>query len=312
MRAVKVLGMVLGISVATTALAQDDNCRREWLAEPSLKLRNLGRPERNDSLRLRGIVVAPYWWDPFDPAASGLNVLVFRDLGATWETIVDVVAPGGTGWTASADGRAWTFRTTDQATHGITRAVLREISPNIAYDGYYPQQSRQYALTVDARGGTYGATSDLRWHVVQVYFDTDEPNQCSFVPLAPWLYTGVLGFDPYEASEWEATCRLRSNGHTLACKSGRRVGPCRVSDPTHLIRCDVQRAAAAQAQYFAGMGSYYSGSCDGLPGFEPSPNVVCDADGSALFFRISAWHFGMRLVSGCTWDSTASEPLSCQ
>jgi type IV pilus assembly protein PilA len=72
---------------------------------------------------------------------------------------------------------------------------------------------------------------------------------------------------------------------------------------------DLRNAATAQETYFADH-TMYSSACSTLPGFNTSNGVVftsCTGDPSA--FRMVATH--PNGTKTCTWDSSASPPLSC-
>jgi len=72
---------------------------------------------------------------------------------------------------------------------------------------------------------------------------------------------------------------------------------------------DLRNAATAQETYFADHTSY-SSACSTLPGFNTSAGVVFSScTGDPTSFRMVATH--PNGTKTCTWDSTATPPLSC-
>jgi hypothetical protein len=279
------------------------------LREPTLKLRRLGEPAENDGLRLRATLAVPAHVT-IDPAATGLRILLLDGDWQSDDVMLDLVAAPGAEWTASASGTSWTYRASAGWTSDVKRAVVKEIVPNPAYVA-----PKQYALSIDARRGTYDATSDLESHVLMVAFAADGvTDQCAVRPFYPWLFTEGPGgepIEPFEAADWMPACKFRGNGRSLDCTSGPRVGPCRVSMPNDMLLCDVQNAAAAQPQYRAATGGYYDGPCEGLPGFAGSPGVTCTATGNAEGFAIHASAPDATYLGGCTWQSGDPPTLIC-
>jgi hypothetical protein len=76
------------------------------------------------------------------------------------------------------------------------------------------------------------------------------------------------------------------------------------------MRCDAQRAAAAQEHVKSAAGVYHTGSCLELPGFFPSPDVECVASGDTTRFLVMTGHPGAGGL-WCVWDNLAVPPLSC-
>jgi hypothetical protein len=261
---------------------------------------------RATTVSARGIVALPEW-QTTDPAATGLRLIVLDGGWQSDDVMLDLAARPGPEWIAGASGKSWTYRAAGSDVSQIKRAVVKEIAPNLAYVA-----PRQYAILIDARRGTYDSTSDLESHFVMLAFAaTGTTDQCAVRPFYPWLFTGIPGVDPYEAADWMPACKFRSNGRSLDCTSGPRVGPCRVSMPNDLLLCDVQNAAAAQPQYRDATGSYYDGPCEGLPGFIPSPGVTCTARGTADAFTIETYSADATYLSGCIWSSIANPNLVC-
>jgi hypothetical protein len=315
MRLVKVVTLATIVLAWVPAHAQSFPCATEgsygyWF-DPTLKLRNLGAPDGDDTVTLQGILPIPDGssdpaWESFDPATTGLALRIFRfvqiDGEYVEELLLDVRASAGAQWVSAPDGRGWTYRALDRQTRDIKRAVLRAAPPNPAYP--FPHQ---YKLSIEARRGSFGPVSDLDHHWVQVAFSSDEPTyQCAYALPFPRLVTYSTlppGENTFEAPEWATTCRLKSDSRTLTCTNGPRFGPCHVSHPNHLARCEIFSAAAAQERFRASMGSYYRGSCDELPGFVPTTGVYCLTSPSPTGFSVRTWHGGMNYTSGCSFVS---------
>jgi hypothetical protein len=275
------------------------------LREATLKLRRLGGRANDDTLRFRAIV--PLNDEAVDPAATGLRLVVLDAAWTSDDVVLDLTAPAGPEWVTTSGG--WTYRSTDVGTSDIKRAVVKEIDPNPAY-----ARTRALSVSIDARRGAYDSTSDLESHYVTLAFAAAGTAEvCANRPFYPWLFTGVPGVeDPYEAPEWAPECRFRSNGRTLDCTSGPRVGVCQVSLPNDLLVCDVQNAAAAQEQYaMANAGAYFDGPCEALPGFTASPNVTCAAHAADGSFWIETSSPNATWPLGCRWESSAMPHLSC-
>jgi len=276
------------------------------LRETSLALRKLGERPYDDRLRFRTVVPLGAS-TAVDPATTGLRLTVLDNAWTSDDLVLDVAAPGGVGWNASAAGRSWTYRGANPATNGIKRAIVKEIEANPAY-----LRPRALLVTIDARRGTYDTTSDLESHFVTLAFaGTGTADVCAERPFYPWLFTGLPGVEPWEAPPWQPSCKFRSNGRTLECTTGPQVGPCRVSVPGDMMVCDAQNAAAAQEQYRNATGTYYSGACGDLPRFAASPNVTCTTSGSDTAFSVSTSHVDPSTWFGCTWSSQATPNLTC-
>ena len=276
------------------------------LRDVSMTLRKLGGRAMDDTVRFRAIVplgagVA------LDPSVTGLRLTVFDDAWTSDDLVLDVAAPGGAGWIGNAGGRSWTYRATDPATSGIKRAVVKEVDANPAY-----LRPRALSIVLDARRGTYDGTSDLESHIVTLAFaGTGTADVCAELAFYPWLFTGLPGVEPWEALSWQPSCKFRSNGRTLECTTGPKVGPCRVSTPADMMICDAQNAAGAQEQYRNDTGAYYTGPCAALPGFVSSPDVTCSTSGSDSGFTVSTNHVDMAQWQECTWNSQGTPNLSC-
>jgi len=276
------------------------------LRETQLTLRKLGGRPNDDTLHFRAIVALPAWVT-IDPAATGLRLTLLDNAWTSDDLVLDVAAPGGADWVVGGNGRSWTYRASDVGTSAIKRATVREIEANPAYVA-----PRALLVQIDARRGTYDSTSDLESHYGTLAFaGSGTAEVCAEIPLYPWLLTGVPGAEPWEAQPWQPSCKFRSNLRTLECASGPQVGPCRVSGAGDMMACDAENAAAAQEQYRIANGTYYSGACDGLPGFAPSPNVSCTTSGDAIAFSASTSHVDPAIWYSCTWNSSTTPNLAC-
>ena len=69
----------------------------------------------------------------------------------------------------------------------------------------------------------------------------------------------------------ETNCAFNASEDRVTCNGPSPVGPCHIGDADDLIICDMVNAAIAEDRYFAARGTYFSGPCTGLPGFDPSP-----------------------------------------
>lgn len=309
MRLIMFAWMAMGILAgAVTTAAEDLPCNLNGYAlrEPVVKVNRLGAPSGDESLRFKAVLALPESAS-FDPATTGLRLIMLDNLWGSDDVVLDVAAPSGSAWRTSATG-TWAYRATARGTSGITRAVVKRIAPNLAY-----VVSKQYSVAIEARRGSYASTSDLESHFLMLAFAATGPTQeCAVRPFYPWLLIDAPGGgEPYEAAEWMPACKFRGDGRTLECTSGPRVGPCRVSTPNDLLLCDVQNAAAAEERYRADTGSYYDGPCEGLPGFRPSPDVTCTANATPDGFSIHTTSPKATYLSGCTWDSGPSDNLAC-
>jgi hypothetical protein len=84
-----------------------------------------------------------------------------------------------------------------------------------------------------------------------------------------------------------------------------------VSTPNDMLLCDVQNAAAAEEQYRAATGAYYTGPCAGMPAFRPSPDVTCTATAGEDGFVVHTTSPRATYVSGCVWDGGSLTGLVC-
>jgi type IV pilus assembly protein PilA len=75
------------------------------------------------------------------------------------------------------------------------------------------------------------------------------------------------------------------------------------------IVADLRNAATAQETYFTDYQSY-SSSCATLPGFNMSDgSSFSTCTGDVVSFQMTITH--PQATKTCTWDSTASPPMSC-
>ena len=73
---------------------------------------------------------------------------------------------------------------------------------------------------------------------------------------------------------------------------------------------DVRNAATGMEAYFVDAQTYAAANCAALPGFTKSALSTVTCTGSAFTFNITGTNSGAPSYT-CTWDSTASPPLSC-
>jgi prepilin-type N-terminal cleavage/methylation domain-containing protein len=72
---------------------------------------------------------------------------------------------------------------------------------------------------------------------------------------------------------------------------------------------DLRNAAMSQETYFTDYYTY-SSSCTSLPGFKKSNGTVFSAcSGNVTSFQMTVTH--PQATKTCTWDSTASPPMTC-
>src|SRR5262249_46125403 len=119
-----------------------------------------------------------------------------------------------------------------------------------------------FAFVVQGRGARY-AFAPQEHLVATISLDAGvlDGLECSdafFGPSVPWH------------------CAAGLSGTRVSC-CARRVGPCHVSDPDDMMVCDALDAAAAESRYREAHGAFFAGDCADLPGFVPSPSVVCSA-----------------------------------
>jgi prepilin-type N-terminal cleavage/methylation domain-containing protein len=70
------------------------------------------------------------------------------------------------------------------------------------------------------------------------------------------------------------------------------------------VESDARNAATAQEAYFVDNDAYYSGTCDGLPGFTLSSGVVCTTTGTATDYTVNTSH--PSATKSCVWLSNPS------
>ena len=74
------------------------------------------------------------------------------------------------------------------------------------------------------------------------------------------------------------------------------------------VKSDARNAAAAEEAYFVDNLTYYTGSCENLPGVTPSEGVTCTATAAgANNFSIQTSHPSANYI--CTWSSDTSPNL---
>ncbi|HEX9545917.1 MAG TPA: hypothetical protein VF942_01185, partial [Acidimicrobiales bacterium] len=188
---------------------------------------------------------------------------------------LDAVVPGGSGWRASPGGKEWAYRDPTGASGGVRQMKLRQV-------GATPGA---LAFEID---GTHASLAELTQVV---------PLKVSVVIDSPTATTGQCG----ETWLRPSLCRLDRAGITLRCGSLPHLFPCRGLRPQALVRCDLGKAVAAEEAYWATNHTYFTGPCRALPGFLPSPGVVCLATGTYRDFTITSSHPSAR--DGCIWNT---------
>jgi len=171
----------------------------------------------------------------FDPAVAGFTLVLENEFTSRF---VDAVVPGGGDWRATANG-GWSYRDPSGAAGAISRVKIK------------PLRDGTLAIRIDGRRGDYARSTDI-------------------VPI----HVSLLIPDCAEVYLSTSRCRFAASGNTLRCSpppAQRRCG----ATAEQQVRCDALNAAAAEDAYLAVHGAYYSGDCIGLPGFTPSPGVIC-------------------------------------
>jgi hypothetical protein len=296
------------------------------IKEPSVVWRLLDHPTGTHRFRVKGTVVVvvdplprgvdPDRYPPIDPATNGFRFSAFHttDHISTGvpgtplfaiTKVADAVAPGGPGWSARADGRAWTYHASAIG-HDITRVVVKEVALPPAL--WVPGSSlvvRAFSFVVDGRNADYTFTPGIEMALhVSVSLDASrvDKSRCG---------EKFFSFPPQGETTWGTWfCTLSSSGKTSKCGPAPRLGPCHVGDPNDMVVCDIQNAADAAQAYFAATGTYYTGPCSGLPGFTPTPGVTCTVSGPSTYFNISISASRPGATRWCYWfdpEATCSD-----
>lgn len=205
----------------------------------------------------------------FDPSVSGVTLVVENQFAGP---IVDAAVPGGAGWRAAAHG-GWSYRDPTGSAGGVTRVKIR------------PVVAGTFAIRIDGRRGDYARSTDiLPLHVTLLVPDCIE------------MYFSV------------ARCRFAASGNTLRCSPPPALRRCGATADDQ-VRCDAENAAAMEEAYFALHGTYHDGECIGLPGFTPSPGVLCvaAAAGDIGFSLVTASPYG-TVGFACVYSSHPDHP----
>jgi hypothetical protein len=249
--------------------------------EPKLTLRRLDAPLGQHRFRFQGTLLTRTD-RAIDPLTNGVALAVHYFWG---HPLYSATVPGGAGWRMRADGSAWSYRDGMARAGGITRVFVRRVAMPPAV--VRPPSYAAFAFVVEGRDAS---------------FLLDAPDGTVFAELT--LDGSILGGTQCAPAVFGPTvvwhCISDPAGRTVRCTAP-RLGPCRVSDPTDMIVCDLEHAAEAENTYFAQTGVFYSGPCDALPGFVGTPGVTCNAVLSASSgFLIDAGH-PSAFVGYCTW-----------
>ena len=233
---------------------------------PRFTVGGVSTPAGDDTLRFTGLLTLES--TSVDPASRGMRITVTQ---AFVGPILAAVILGGNGWTARAEGDAWSYHDPLGSNGGITRIVVRR------------KWSTTFVLRIEGRRGTY-APPYRGPLTVSLALDAD--------PAA--AACGVARFSM-------SRCGPSTSGRTLRCDPVPPLVPCRDSRPDPLLECEIRNVASAEEAYFVVHETYYSGSCDGLPGFDAPAGLSCTAAGTSLGFSVAAAHVAGTEV--CIWDS---------
>jgi hypothetical protein len=241
------------------------------LGDVALVVKGFTTPPGDDTFRLTATLASDA---PVDLARTGFAfVLGNRFFGS----FAHAAIPGGKGWRVAAHG-GWSYR--DPAgTAGLTSVKLRG------------QRDGTFALEIRGRRGSYAAWADIRpiSLAVALAASTASPDACgeSFLSLS--------------------RCVLSGADNTLRCSPPPPLRRCGGTTDDH-VRCDAQNAVAMEEAYFAVHGEYYSGDCIGLPGFTPSPGVLCVASGdNVIYSLVTASPYG-TVGFACVYSSNPDHP----
>ncbi len=271
--------------------------------ETQLRFARLGTPPGDDRLRFSGVLTLPVV-PAIDPGTNGFRVTVFTEPtgGPPEATVVlDLLIPGGRRWTSHGSG-AWQYRDPAGRVGGVTRVSVKLLPPILP-----TTHLTNVAFLVQGHRGAYAITPAM---VTSSLDNGQFHGSALFVEVSlaagPGLITTQCGIQVYSTMNAPDVCDFDARGNTAVCHGPPPVGPCRVGDPNDLVFCDIVNAAHAEDAYFRAHGTYFTGPCSGLPGFQESPGVTCVASGSATAFTISDSHPNMRMSGGCTWTSPVS------
>jgi hypothetical protein len=271
--------------------------------ESRLLVSRLSTPPGDERMRFSGIHTLPVV-PAIDPAANGFCVTLFTTPASRYQeatVVTDVAIPGGPHWKAHGT-RAWQYR--DPAGHvgGVTRITVK-LRPAIMPTTHLTN----VAFLVQARRGQYTITPAM---VTSSIDNGNFVGNALFAEVSLAAGTSVrteqCGNHIYSTFNTPDTCDFDARGTSAVCHGAPPVGPCHIGDPSDLVICDVQNVAPAEDAYFRAHGTYFTGQCADLPGFEESPGVQCTVTGSATAFIAWASHPRMRYTSGCSWQSNVT------
>jgi len=240
---------------------------------PRFTVGGVSTPAGDDTFHFTGLLTVGT--SSIDPASRGMRITVTQPFVGP---ILAAVIPGGNGWTTRSEGDAWSYHDPLGSNDGITRIVVRR------------KWLTTFAFRIEGRRGAYAPA--YRGPVtISLALDADPG-------------TAACGVARFSMSR----CAPSASGRTLRCDPVPPIIPCRDSRPDAILECQVRNAASAEEAYFVLHESYYSGLCDGLPGFDAPVGLSCTAAGTSLTFSIAAAHVAGTEV--CIWDSppTAGTP----
>jgi hypothetical protein len=233
------------------------------LDDVRLKITRPLGPPGSQTLRFRASLPLPAGV-AIDPAVDGVRVVVSRRfyLGIS----LDVSVPGGEGWTASSHG--WRFRDPS----GLTDVSVERRGPS-------------GPVEITLRGhGSYPLAPELFPAIVSL----------TFAPGFP--ATSLCG----ETHVGRGLCTMSASGATVSCVPPPELRPCQ-GDPDALVRCDLKNVASAEERWYGSAGYYLAGACTDVPGFVPSPGVVCTVAIPYPGFSAATAH--PRAHRACIWKS---------
>lgn len=303
--------IVLAAALGTAHAQPSDVCTIDGalrLTEAALRITGADPPAGDERLRLRGRIEldAATVADVADPATSGMRVVLERWDRALDERqpLVSAVIPGGAGWRARDDGTAWTYRDARGRHGGVTRISLKRrpslpvIVPEIA-----AETRETFEVQVLVRQGAFTIDADL--------ID-------GFLPDATVLQIGIgFGSIGHHGSRCATRvfpnqapptpCAVSGNGVVVQCATAPPVGPCRLGEPRDVVRCEAMTVMWLQERHRGQHAAYFvpaAAACDGLPGYEPTPDVVCLMTSTGTGFVVET---GSPHEPGfaCAYDSAA-------
>lgn len=265
--------------------------------ESKLSIARLRTAPGDDTLRFTGVVDVPDRQPmdpPIDPSTTGVRLrMVAVDNDGIGTAVLDASLPGGARWTGRPN--KWTYRDPRGEIAGIRRVALKLGSPIVP-------TTRLVRVTFVVAGsrGSYVVTPDMVSSAIVQGMPQGNALQVVFALGADGSTAGQCG-EVWYTTLRNTNCTFATSGDRVTCTGPPPVGPCHVGDPQDLVFCELVTLASAEARYFAAHATYFSGTCADLPGFVPSPGVVCTVAATSLSFVATAAHPSAYAV--CDWRS---------